>query len=102
MGAHGTLCAQGAHGPMGPKRAGGGRKTCPTSEHDLRLSVLPHSLFLHLMLSGHHTFKVNPKEIPNLLLSSTYFKAGPTLIEWPVYVESRCSLGNGSMDVDLI
>jgi len=29
-------------------------------------------------------FQVNPKEIPNLLLSSTYFKAGPTLIERPV------------------
>ncbi len=73
---------QGAQGPMGPRRAGGGRKPCPTSKDYLLLSVLLRRLFC--ILCNHYNFKVISKEIPNLLLPSTYFKAGPTLIEWPV------------------
>jgi len=80
----GPLGTRGPWGPwpMGPRRTGGGRKPCPTSKDYLLLSVLPCSLFC--IWCCHHTFKVIFKEISNLLLPSTYFKAGPTFIEWPV------------------
>jgi len=80
-GAHGTMEAIGPRGPSG--RAGGGN-------FDLLIKavyflVSRYDLFLlHLMLP--HALKVNPKEIPNLLVSSTYIKAGPMLIERPVYI----------------
>ena len=70
----GPSSSQASHGgPWGPDRRTDGRRA-----HNLLLSVLPLTTFL--MSCYHQAHIVNLNEIRNILLCSTYFKAGLTLI----------------------
>ena len=81
----------GPGGPMDPRCPGGwkagGRKPYSTSKDYPDRIVLPLSIVC--ISCYHQAHVVNLNEFPNLLQSSTYFKAGPTLIGWLVYAKPQ-------------